>query len=199
MGLFDIPKMNKKDIEGWGDKYKFTKSDNENNEFFFEYGKIYQAENKSIKIGASQNAIDLILKLADNLNPPFYILYVLVVSRLGNEHGRYQSPIIETREELQDFLFDFREYFETDGRHHIWIGTTDNSGLLVYDQHNVIFAYGPIEKYLKTLEKDGFKEQSFSFPFPHGHSFHADNDKYEDSILSYYEWSWFQLKDSDEY
>jgi hypothetical protein len=205
MGLFDIFKKDdtKSNLTNsnsiWGQKFKFTKSDNENNEYYFDYGNIFQSETNSIKIGASNNQIDLILKLVDNLEPPYYVLYVLDLSRLDNELGRYQSPEFETRQELQQFLLEFKEFFETDGRHHIWIGTTNNSGLLVYDQHNVIFAYGPIDKYKLTLKNIGFKEQSFSFPIPHCHNYHDDNDKYEKSILDYYDWVLYPLNDNDLY
>ncbi|MFN8697760.1 MAG: hypothetical protein ACK5XQ_00410, partial [Flavobacteriales bacterium] len=37
--------------------------------------------------------------------------------------------------------------------------------------------------YKLTLKNSGFKEQSFSFPAPHCHNYHDDNDKYEKSIL----------------
>jgi hypothetical protein len=124
-----------------------------------------------LKIGASQNEIDLLLKVAETLNPPFYIVYVLVVSRIGNKLGRYQSLLLESRDELKSFLKEFQEYFETDGRHHVWICTIDNSGRFIYDQHNVIFAYGPLDNYISNLMKNGYKEKKFSFPAPHAHAY----------------------------
>ena len=96
-------------------------------------------------------------------------------------------------------MLEYKEYFETDGRHHLWICTLDNSGRLIYDQHNVIFAYGQIEKYLTILDKEGFKEKRFSFPDPHAHAFNQINDKFEESILEYWGWSIYPLEDSDEY
>jgi len=73
---------------------------------------------------------------------------------------------------------EFKNYFETDGRHHIWICTVDNSGRFIYDQHNVIFAYGQIDKYVSVLKKEGFEEREFSFPSPHAHSYKPSNDKF---------------------
>ena len=124
---------------------------------------------------------------------------MLVVSRLNNEYARYESPQIETKQELAKFLNEYREYFETDGRHHVWVGTFDNSGLLIYDQHNVIFAYGQFDKYIEILEREGFIEQKFSFPYPHCHNFYDDNDKFEKSILNHWEWELSPLGDNDEY
>lgn len=51
---------------------------------------------------------------------------------------------------MEGFLREFRAYFESDGRHHIWVSSLQASALqasatLVYDQHDVIYAYGPLE------------------------------------------------------
>jgi hypothetical protein len=91
----------------------------------YDYGKCYMLEKypnyTRLKIGASTQAIDLLLKLSDCLNPPFYCLYVLVVGRTTSEAGRYQSPPLQNSESLINFLLDYKELFESDGRHHIWI------------------------------------------------------------------------------
>jgi len=180
---------------------KFTSYNNAGHEVPHDYGKIYELsfEIKQIKIAASQNQIDLILELSNTLTPPFYILYVLVVTRLGNKHGRYQSPLFETKDELKNFLLEFKEYFETDGRHHIWICTVDNSGRLIYDQHNVIFAYGRLDNYISILKRNGYQEQMFSFPAPHAHAYNSSNDKFEESIFQNWDWDYFPLSDGDEY
>jgi len=178
---------------------KFTSYDSKGHEIIHDYGKVYEVDESRLTIAASTNQIVLILKFVDTLKPPFYILYVLVVSRLDNERGRYQSPLIETKEELTDFLLEYKQFFETDGRHHIWICTLDNSGRLIYDQHNVIFAYGQTEKYINLLEKEGFIEQEFSFPVPHAHAYNESNDRFEESLMNYWEWSTFPLADGDEY
>lgn len=178
---------------------KFTSYDDKGHEVTHDYGKIFEVDESRLTIAASTNQIALILKLVDTLNPPFYILYVLVVSRLDNELGRYQSPLIETKEELTDFMLEYKHFFETDGRHHLWICTLDNSGRFIYDQHNVIFAYGHIKKYIALLNREGFKEQNFSFPVPHAHAYNESNDRFEESILNYWNWSIFPLANGDEY
>jgi len=180
---------------------KFTSYDKTGDETSHDYGKIYELDNdiKQLKIGASQNQIDLLLQLTGALTPPFYILYVLVVTRLGNKQGRYQSPLFETKDELNNFLLEYKEYFETDGRHHIWICTIDNSGKFIYDQHNVIFAYGQLDNYISILKRNGYKEQMFSFPSPHAHAYNKSNDKFEESILQSWDWSYFPLVESDKY
>ena len=189
-----------KTIPGPDSEAKFT-SYASGHELPHDYGKIYEVikDIGQIKIAASQNQIDLLLELAGPLTPPFYILYVLIVTRLDNKHGRYQSPLLETKDELTSFLREYQEYFETDGRHHIWICTLDNSGRFIYDQHNVIFAYGQLENYISILKKIGYKEREFSFPAPHAHVYNASNDKFEEKILHHWDWDYFPLTDDDEY
>jgi hypothetical protein len=184
-------------------KNKLTSFDAQENEIIHDYGKIYEVEettgSERLKIAASNDQIGLLISLLDNLNPPYFILYVLVVSRLRNEHGRYQSPLLETKQEVVDFLLDFKEYLETDARHHLWIGAMDNNGTLVYDQHNVIYAYGPLNAFKQTLLKLDFTEEEFSFPAPHCHHFHDSNDAFEQELLSYWDWYLFPLEDNDVY
>lgn len=165
----------------------------------FLYGRIYEDENNRLKIASDTNQVDLLLDLIDCLNPSYYVLYVLIVSRLDNELGRYQSPLFESKEELADFLNEFKSYIETDARHHIWIGTLDNSGLLIYDQHNVIYAYGNIDQYKTVLNKNQYKMQSFGFPVPHIHYYHKENDESEKEILRVLDWGIFPLEDGDMY
>lgn len=165
----------------------------------FDYGRIYATEGGRLKIGADRDQTDLLLNLIDGIEPPYFVLYVLLVSRIGKELGRYQSPLFESKEELKMFLTEYKTFLETDGRHHVWIGTCDNSGLLVYDQHNVIFAYGPLDEYASYLEDNGFSEQSFSFPAPHIHNYHKENDEYEEKITNHFDWQIFPLADTDLY
>lgn len=183
-------------------KYKITSFDTKKNEVIHDYSNIYEVEetanSERIKIGLSTDQVGLLISLLKSLNPPFFLLYVLVVNRQGNALGRYQPPLLETREEVIDFLLDFKEYLETDGRCHLWIGTLDNNGTLVFDQHNVVYAYGP-EKYEKKLKKLNFSKEEFNFPSPHCHHYYDTNDEYEKQILNYWEWELFPLADGDEY
>lgn len=184
-------------------KEDHDRSSDLNPERSFDYGNTYEIEKtisyQRIKIGPSSDQIDLILKLSETMKPPFFILYVLVIKRLNNNPGRYQSSLIEDREELISFLHQYREFFESDGRHHIWLSSIDDSGMLIYDQHNVIYAYGNSKKYTAILKEQGFKEQITSFPAPHVHFYHPDNDKFEEELLRSEDWTYFPLAENDLY
>ncbi|WP_147320945.1 hypothetical protein [Hymenobacter lapidiphilus] len=182
---------------------KFTAFDSRNNESVYDYGNIYQLEETEkftrLKIGASVNQMQLMLELSSCLDAPYFCLYVLVTPRDGSfEAGRYQSPPIENREVLVNFLLKFKEPLETDGRHHIWIGNADNEGLIIYDKHNVIYAYGPIDKYLSILHAYGREQEVFDIPYPHGHFFQSENDEALRNLLTYWDWHHFPLVENED-
>jgi hypothetical protein len=124
---------------------------------------------------------------------------VLLVGRTGRETGRYQAPDPLTSDELRSFLTEFGGFLEEDGRHAFWIGSEVGEGTLVYDQHNVIFAYGPIRAYREMLERRGFVEQNFSYPNPHAHRYHVDLDATEERLLTTFEWLRTPLRENDDY
>jgi hypothetical protein len=138
------------------------------------------------------------IKLAAVLPEPFGILYVLLVSRRNNDLGRYQCPSPCRREEMESFLREFKEYFESDGRHHIWVASIPASATLVYDQHNVIYAYGPLAQFKKILLGEGLTENPISFPAPHAHNYNPQFDGQEQEVLEYCHWRKSPLTPNDE-
>ena len=149
-------------------------------------------------IAPSSLHIELMTKLAGVLPEPFGILYVLLMSRQDNDLGRYQCPSPCTREAMESFLRGFKEYFESDGRHHIWVASIPAGATLVYDQHNVIYAYGPLAEFKKILHREGLSEQPISFPAPHVHNYNQQFDEQEQEVLDYWNWRRSPLRPDDE-
>lgn len=168
-----------------------------------DYGNLFFEEpcggSTRLVIGPTAHHIDLLIDLATQFEDgPWYVLYVLLVPRLGQRSpGRYQSPPFETHAELAAFLSSFKPYCEGDGRHHVWVGSASNGGLLVYDHHDVIFAYGPIGRFKELLSNRGFREASFWFPAPHSHGYLAENDSEEERIMAELPWQHFPLQPGD--
>ncbi len=128
------------------------------------------------------------------------VLYVLVQPRgSGHQPGRYESELFATHAELVEFLSEFEDFFESDGRHHIWVADPEGSGQLVYDQHNVIFAYGAIERFREELIKRGYREEDFWFPSPHFHAYWPENDAINRRLLTEWEWKYFPLAEDDKW
>lgn len=149
-------------------------------------------------IAPASGQIELMRKLAEVLPEPFGILYVLLVPRGQGQPGRYQSPVPSSRAELDAFLTQFQEFFERDARHHIWIMSLPASATLVYDNHNVIYAYGPLEKFKQVLKQQGFQEGSVRFPSPHSHNYNVEFDQAEKDVIAYWDWLHFPVAEQDE-
>ena len=173
----------------------FKEHDYKNNYYFQPCG-----NSNRLVIGASNEHIRLLDQLAARVSKQrYYALYVLLLSHSGREPGRYQSPLIQNHKELQDFIWTFKKFFEGDGRHHIWIGSPDSNDLLVYDQHNVIFAYGNLDAFEEILTSNGFSLQEFWFPCPHSHSFDPQNVSAEEELMAYWDWKFSPLQKGDEW
>jgi hypothetical protein len=156
-------------------------------------------EGERLVIGPSKEQVELLIELACDLpGEPWYVLYVLLKPRGENrEPGRYESQPFKTYAELASFLSAFRGYFESDGRHHVWVGSVGKEGLVVYDCHNVIFGYGPLEDLERTLKIRGFREEEFWYPSPHEHAYETENDAEEERLMAEHEWKYFPLEPGD--
>ena len=168
----------------------------------YQYGDIWcvekTTETERLAIAPDTDQINWMIELAKQWETDeFYLLYVLVVSRLGKEPGRYQCPNRLSFSDLVNFLRKFTIFFETDGRHHLWIGTPNNQNLIVYDRHNVIYAYGPLNKYENILRKANFIQKKIIFPDPHSHRYNQENDKEEEELLNYFDWLFSPLQKND--
>lgn len=181
--------------------YKFGFLEDEKSKVY-NYGNLWCIENypnySRIVAAPSNNQINLILDLLKNFEPPYLILYVLTVSRTENKVGRYQCIKPLSFSEVNDFSKEYSQYFETDGRHHLWLGSASSNKLLVYDNHNVIYIYNDKDDAINTLKEKGFIERSITFPVPHEHKYNEENDKYEVKIINKHEWKWFPLQEQDE-
>ncbi len=120
---------------------------------------------------------------------------VAFAQRFGT--GAYQSPIFYSLDELRAFFVEYRDYFESDGRHHVWIGSPNDEGLIIYDQHNVLFAYGDLSAYENVLMARGMSRKVFWFPSPHGHEYPPANAEREKALLACFLWRRSPLKEQD--
>ena len=149
-------------------------------------------------ISPSFRQIDLLRDLSQGMHEPFGILYVLVVPRTDQEPGRYQSPHPVSWQDLLSFLSRFELFLESDGRHNLWVASIGDPDLLVYDRHNLIYAYGRLEYFKKILEKKAtVKVEEVKIPSPHVHHYHKKHDEDADELLRYWNWKWAPLRDQD--
>ncbi len=153
-----------------------------------DHGDVYALENTSstprLAIGASHHGSRLLCDLSQILSEPFLLLYVLVVPRGGSREGRYQSDQISPIE-LAEMFERFGRFWDNDGRHSIWLRSHADDATLVYDRHNLIYAYGPLERFEALLISFGYKTTSgLSLAFAHRHAYHEEFDDLERELTN---------------
>jgi hypothetical protein len=182
--------------------YKFGHLDASGNKVPYLYQNCWAVEQTTgparLVIAPTSGYIALITRLASAMQGPFGLLYVLLIPRQGGEEGRYQSPSPLDFPKVETFLWQFQELFEKDSRQDIWVGSIDKSSLLVYDRHNVIYAYGPLEEFEKILTSAGLtKCDAVRFPAPHVHNYNVELDDQARELLSYCQWIRYPLQEMD--
>lgn len=169
-----------------------------------DYGNVFFrqpcGDSERLVIGPTDGHVQLLGSLASAFKShEFYVLYVLLLSHSERSPGRYQSPIISGHDELQRFVNCFRDFFENDGRHHLWIASPTSSDLLVYDHHEVIYAYGNLDSFENVVTSKDFRNSEFWFPSPHSHGYEPANATSEDELIDYFDWQYFELQPGDEW
>ena len=149
-------------------------------------------------IGARDEEIPLILELCREFEGPFGVLYVLTVSHTDRNPARYQSAQPNSFAELEGFLMRFQEFFEQDGRHHLWVMSVAGEGQFIFDNHNVVYAYGDLDRYERALKQLGFVPGEIRNPSPHSHNYHGEFAPEEDAVMNYWEWIEFPLQPDDD-
>jgi hypothetical protein len=166
----------------------------------YEYSNVWSREKTTgperLVIAPSSDHISLMIELSRIMTEPFGFLYVLTVPRGQGEAGRYQNAEPIGRLQAEGFLSRFKQFFENDGRHNLWLASVSNSDLLVYDKHNVIYAYGQLPCFEKVLSKRGMeKVDEIHTPSPHIHEYNPEFDEDELDVLHYWEWKQFPLRE----
>ena len=154
------------------------------------YGRVWQHLDNRLLAAPDHGHIELIRSLIALLDGPFNVAYSLLVPRDDSkDEGRFELVAPLTTEELSTFLGRYRELFEDDGRHDLLI--TGQNGEILYDQHNVMYLSGPIDRFEPVLNKAGLREAEVAFPSPHSHHYHEELDSLLDDMLERFEWKWY--------
>ena len=77
--------------------------------------------------------------------------------------------------------------------------SVDDLGLLVYDRHNVIYAYGDLTQFSRILTRKGLAQKTaVSLPLPHVHSYRQEYDEDCQQLLRWQDWIYSPLRQSDD-
>ena len=168
----------------------------------FRYPNLYQREVAATKerllVGPSGGHCALLAELAACLPEPLSMLYVLVVPRGGAEDAaaRYESPRL-SYPEVAAFIREHEKFLQADGRHHLWV-SHPGVGTIVYDRHEILYAYGPLDDYVTVLRGQGLTEGDVVVPVPHWHCYHAEYDGEMQALLARWQWVKTPLREQDE-
>ena len=141
-------------------------------------------------------AAAIFTQLAGLTAPPYTLLYVLHAPRGEGEPGRYQSPDLDLAE-FRAFMRRFGRYLAADGRHDLWVHSREANATLVWDHHNLLYAYGPLDRFAEALAARGFGPGRPSLDFEHVHHFRARFDGAAAELLARYEWLMTPLREGD--
>lgn len=154
-----------------------------------DYGKVYAIEETAngqerLRIAVSDSGAHVLQALSRSLKEPFLLLYVLVIFRGGGERGRYQSHEL-SRDQLEAMFARFSEFWDSDGRHSVWLRSQSDDSTLVYDRHNLIYAYGPLDRLELILETLGFTATpEIPLTFEHQHCYYPEFDHLEQELTT---------------
>jgi hypothetical protein len=135
-------------------------------------------------------------QLAGVFTPPYFLLYVLHTPA-DAAPGRYQSGALSP-DDLREFMAVFADFLAGDGRHDIWLSAPNDGAQVVWDRHDILYAYGRLEAVASFLRTEGYHEAAAEIPVPHAHHYHPEFDDAERRLLLYYDWLTSPLQPSDE-
>ena len=136
-------------------------------------------------------------RLVQVLEAPYLLLYVLHTPRGEAAAGRYQSPEL-SKDQFHAFLAEFGEFLRADSRFDIWAYSPAERATVVWDRHNQLFAYGPLERFAAELRSLGFQSGVLDVNFPHQHHYRPEYDEQASALLNTFEWSHSPLRPEDE-
>jgi hypothetical protein len=167
----------------------------------FEYGNLFSREIvggvERLRIALDNEHDRCLRALTSQLIGPFQLLYVLHTTRTGAALGRYQSPELNV-EAVRMFLDSFARFLSEDARHDFWIRSHGDDATIVFDRHNLIYAYGPLDAFESRLRHLGVRPGATpSIPDPHVHHYHPERDEDERAVLQAFDWDVKPLRQSD--
>ncbi len=160
------------------------------------YEKQKSGDHQRVLINSPNDAIQHMLNIIKETVSPYMVLYVLATPRVS-ESGRYELSSPLNYDELMMMLVEYKEFFETDSRHELWLVSLNGGELLAYDTHDIIYAYNFDNSLEEYLIENFFVNEVIEIPFPHTHNYYPQFDVYEKNLLYDYNWIRSDLKEED--
>lgn len=153
--------------------------------------------NERLVAGVPAGDLTTFERLAESVDPPYLLLYVLHTSRGEGKPGRYQSTPLNVGE-LHSFLERFSAFLIGDARFDIGVHSPSENATVIWDRHSLVHAYGPTERFVSVLTALGFEPGEPNASFPHRHHYRAEFDVDAADILKTFAWRYSPLQPEDE-
>lgn len=157
----------------------------------------FQEATRRVVAGVPHGDTEVFERLVSCLEPPYSLLYVLHTPRGEGEPGRYQSPELSS-EKFHAFIAQFKSYLSADARFDLWAHSRKENATVVWDRHNLLYAYGPVERFSSELHVLGFTNGTPQVPVPHAHHYRQELDSYATELIAAFEWLRSPLRPEDE-
>ncbi len=141
-----------------------------------------------VAIAPASGHMQVLLSLVQPLEGPFRFVYCLLMGSAEWTPGYYSLPTDLSASELDGLLREFEEFFEQDGRHTLWVASPREKATLIYDEHNLIYGYGPLDRWMQILDQSALTPGPVSVPFPHTHHRHDGLESELHRLLASREW-----------
>jgi hypothetical protein len=125
------------------------------------------------------------------------LLYVLHTPCCEGRPGRYESPWLQIPQ-ICEFIARFGDYLRADARFDLWAYSDAGESTLVWDRHNVLYAYGEADRFAAELRALGFQRGTPSIPAPHAHHYRPELDVQAAAFLAEWSWTYSPLLPEDE-
>ena len=138
------------------------------------------------------------IELVERIPEPLRLLYVLVVSRGREQSGRYEAASGMSFDDTEILRRSSVTSFSPMGG--IISGSTSPGfGTIVYDRHDVLYTYGPLDRFVEVLKANGLKEGKVRTPRPHtGTGLYPEFDESQSRVLSRFQWIHSRLHPGDD-
>lgn len=74
----------------------------------------------------------------------------------------------------------------------------EDRATIVWDRHDLLYAYGPLEKFTAILREAGFTDGVAAIPSPHVHTYHPEFHQDAAAVMKAFPWSTSPLRPEDE-
>jgi hypothetical protein len=156
----------------------------------------YQVQQNRLEIGLQAGKASVVAGLVNLMEEPLFILYVLHTSRGEGQEGRYQSPLL-SKIDVLSFIEKYSKFLAADSRFDIWFHSPSMGATVVWDRHNLVFAYGALEQFKEYISHEGYTEGNPTMEFAHQHHYRQAFDHDAASLLNKFSWSFSPLQQAD--